>query len=53
MGDSFISSLFKQSYQRVFEKDSSGFLKMSFNATLEVILFGVIIVSCSSQFNFH
>jgi protein transport protein SEC23 len=36
MGDSFNSSLFKQTYQRVFEKDSSGNLKMGFNATMEV-----------------
>lgn len=37
MADSFNSSLFKQTYQRVFEKDGSGFLKMGFNATMEVI----------------
>uniref|UniRef100_A0AAF5PU80 Protein transport protein SEC23 n=1 Tax=Wuchereria bancrofti TaxID=6293 RepID=A0AAF5PU80_WUCBA len=36
MGDSFKSSLFKQTYQRVFEKDCNGFLKMGFNATMEV-----------------
>ncbi|VDK45353.1 unnamed protein product [Anisakis simplex] len=36
MGDSFNSSLFKQTYQRVFEKDASGSLKMGFNATMEV-----------------
>lgn len=36
MGDSFNSTLFKQTYQRVFEKDAQGHLKMGFNATLEV-----------------
>lgn len=36
MGDSFNSSLFKQTYQRVFAVDSHGELKMAFNATLEV-----------------
>ncbi|VDM39854.1 unnamed protein product [Toxocara canis] len=36
MGDSFNSSLFKQTYQRVFEKDANGNLKMGFNATMEV-----------------
>ena len=36
MGDSFNSSLFKQTYQRVFDKDGYGQLKMGFNATMEV-----------------
>ncbi len=36
MGDSFNSSLFKQTFQRVFSKDSKGDFKMAFNATLEV-----------------
>lgn len=36
MGDSFNSSLFKQTFQRVFTKDAKGDLKMAFNATLEV-----------------
>lgn len=36
MGDSFNSSLFKQTYQRSFDKDSAGNLKMGFNATMEV-----------------
>ena len=36
MGDSFNSSLFKQTYQRVFGKDSKGEFKMAFNATMEV-----------------
>ncbi|CAB3396773.1 unnamed protein product [Caenorhabditis bovis] len=35
MGDSFNSSLFKQTYQRSFEKDANGNLKMGFNATME------------------
>ncbi|CAH0756535.1 unnamed protein product [Diatraea saccharalis] len=36
MGDSFNSSLFKQTFQRVFAKDQSGDYKMAFNGTLEV-----------------
>ncbi|KAK6028360.1 Sec23/Sec24 trunk domain protein [Ostertagia ostertagi] len=36
MGDSFNSSLFKQTYQRAFDKDANGQLKMGFNATMEV-----------------
>ncbi|XP_063919339.1 protein transport protein Sec23A isoform X1 [Zophobas morio] len=36
MGDSFNSSLFKQTFQRVFVRDTKNELKMAFNATLEV-----------------
>ncbi|EFA06320.2 protein transport protein Sec23A isoform X1 [Tribolium castaneum] len=36
MGDSFNSSLFKQTFQRVFARDAKNELKMAFNATLEV-----------------
>lgn len=36
MGDSFNSTLFKQTYQRVFARDQKGDLKMAFNATVEV-----------------
>ncbi|XP_070493724.1 protein transport protein Sec23A [Chironomus tepperi] len=36
MGDSFNSSLFKQTYQRVFATDAKNDLKMGFNATLEL-----------------
>jgi len=36
MGDSFNSSLFKQTYQRVFAKNEKGELRMAFNATVEV-----------------
>jgi len=36
MGDSFNSALFKQTYQRVFAKDSKGEYKMAFNATLDI-----------------
>lgn len=36
MGDSFNSSLFKQTFQRVFSKDEKGELKMAFNGTIEV-----------------
>lgn len=36
MGDSFNSSLFKQTFQRVFAKDQKNEYKMAFNGTLEV-----------------
>lgn len=36
MGDSFNSSLFKQTFQRVFARDQKSELKMAFNGTLEV-----------------
>ncbi|CAI9730808.1 transport Sec23A-like isoform X1 [Octopus vulgaris] len=36
MGDSFNTSLFKQTFQRVFSKDMKGEFKMGFGATLEV-----------------
>ncbi|XP_015791364.1 protein transport protein Sec23A [Tetranychus urticae] len=36
MGDSFETSLFKTSFQRVFNKDSNQNLKMAFNAVVEV-----------------
>ncbi|GFX61033.1 protein transport protein Sec23A [Trichonephila clavipes] len=36
MGDSFNSSLFKQTFQRVFTKDPKGEFKMAFGASLEV-----------------
>lgn len=36
MGDSFISSLFKQTFQRVFARDAHGDLRMAFGGTLEV-----------------
>ena len=36
MGDSFASSLFKQTLQRVFSKDKRGDYKMAFNAVMEV-----------------
>lgn len=36
MGDSFNSTLFKQTFQRVFATDSKGEFKMAFNGVLEV-----------------
>ena len=36
MGDSFNSSLFKQTFQRVFAKDQRNEYKMAFNAVVEV-----------------
>jgi len=36
LGDSFNSSLFKQTYQRVFQQDEKNDLEMALNATIEV-----------------
>lgn len=36
MGDSFNTSLFKQTFQRVFTKDGQGQFKMGFGGTLEI-----------------
>jgi len=36
ISDSFTTAIFKQSFQRVFNKDSQGHLLMGFNATLDV-----------------
>ena len=36
MADSFNTSLFKQTFQRVFAKDEQGTFKMAFAATLEI-----------------
>ena len=36
LGDSFNSSLFRSTFQRVFSRDDKGNLEMAFNATLEV-----------------
>ncbi|CAD5233025.1 unnamed protein product [Bursaphelenchus xylophilus] len=38
MADSFESTLFKQSFAKVFERDVHGQLKMAFNATMEIKL---------------
>ncbi|KAH9916965.1 uncharacterized protein BXZ73DRAFT_92420 [Epithele typhae] len=36
LSDSFATSIFKQSFLRMFNKDGSGFLEMGFNATFDV-----------------
>ena len=36
MGDSYDSSIFKSSFQRIFAKEDNGNLKMAFNAILEI-----------------
>jgi len=36
LSDSFTTAIFKQSFIRIFSKDSQGFLNMGFNATLTV-----------------
>ena len=36
LSDSFATSIFKQSFLRMFNKDQAGFLEMGFNATFDV-----------------
>jgi protein transport protein SEC23 len=36
LADSFSTSIFKQSFQKVFDKDNEGNLQMGFNATLDI-----------------
>lgn len=36
LSDSFTTSIFKQSVQRIFAKDSNGFLQMGFNASMDI-----------------
>lgn len=36
LSDSFATSIFKQSFQRIFNKDVDGNLLMGFNATFDV-----------------
>ena len=36
LGDAFNTALFKQTWQKVFTKDSQGNLKMAFNSSFEV-----------------
>ena len=37
LSDAFNTSIFKQSFQRMFNKDSNGFLQMGFNASMDVL----------------
>ena len=48
MGDSFNTSLFKQTFQRVFSKDLKNEFKMAFGANLEIKVCFVEIISCHS-----
>ena len=45
LGDSFNTSLFKQTFQRVFAKDQKGEFKMAFGATLEVKVIDLSLVN--------
>lgn len=45
MGDSFNTSLFKQTFQRVFAKDQRGDYNMAFNATFEIKVSSALKVS--------
>jgi len=46
MGDSFNTSLFKQTFQRVFSKDSKNEFRMAFSGNIEV----KVIVQCCLDF---
>lgn len=37
LSDAFTTSIFKQSIQRIFNKDANGFLQMGFNAAMDVL----------------
>lgn len=37
LADAFTTSIFKQSIQRIFNKDANGYLQMGFNATMDVL----------------
>jgi protein transport protein SEC23 len=37
LSDSFATNIFKQSFHSIFTKDEQGFLKMGFNANLDII----------------
>lgn len=49
MGDSFNTSLFKQTFQRVFTKDMHGQFKMGFGGTLEIKVSNLIYVAYVCQ----
>lgn len=38
LSDSFATNIFKQSFHSMFAKDEQGFLKMGFNANLDIIV---------------
>ena len=46
MADSFNTSLFKQTFQRVFAKDMKGEFKMAFGGVLEVKVRLLIVIVC-------
>jgi protein transport protein SEC23 len=50
ISDSFTTTIFKQSFQRVFQKDAQGHLQMGFNATLDVQVRNTLLVSTSFFF---
>ena len=43
LSDSFATSIFKQSFLRVFNKDDQDFLQMGFNATFDVQVLGFLL----------
>ena len=42
LSDAFTTSIFKQSFQRVFNKDAEGYLQMGFNSTFEILVIGFV-----------
>ena len=49
LSDSFTTAIFKQSFQKMFEKDAEGHLKMGFNGTLAVQV-RTAIYGCSNAY---
>lgn len=50
MGDSFNTSLFKQTFQRVFSKDYNGDFRMAFGGVMEVKVRIAMTTTCSAGF---
>lgn len=53
MGDSFNTSLFKQTFQKVFAKDNRNEYRMNFGGTVEVKVKNFIVIILSYSFFFR
>lgn len=52
LSDSFATSIFKQSFLRVFNKDDQGALQMGFNATFDVQVCPLTSCNCHSAYSY-
>lgn len=46
LSDAFNTAIFKQSFQKLFDKDEQGYLKMAFNANFDVQVFFIFNIFC-------